>query len=140
MSQQLRERVRRFLLDELATGARHRSHGWLKWLFPNPEGTYAFEYADCDPERGHCTGEVLAAWLIDREGVRTVEASPQSVPDARRGMWYRFRRFHFHIAPSGDWVVKGAVDGPKAGCGGRFRVKPRGAGFELVSEGRHWRA
>jgi hypothetical protein len=139
-----RERVHQYLLDRLADGVRRRPGSWLSRLsrqfFSATEATYAFEHAGCDAERGYCTGEVRGAWLIDPNGVHAVEASPESVPGERRGMWYRFNRVQFYISPAGDWVILAALDGPRAGCGGRYRVVPEGAGFVLVADGGHWRA
>ena len=80
------------------------------------------------------------AWLVDAEGVRDVEASPETVPSGRRGMWYRFNRVFFYIAPDGDWLVMASMAGPRAGCGGRCRVAPKGSGFVLVVEGVHWKS
>ena len=78
--------------------------------------------------------------MIDSGGVRAVEESPRSVPGERRGMWYRFPRVEFYIAPAGDWIVHSGLGGPRAGSGGRYRVVAEGAGFVLVAEGPHWKA
>src|SRR4051794_1068037 len=142
--EQRRERVRQFLLKRLAGGVGRPASGWLgllsKQFFASAEAAYAFEYDGCDAERENCTGEVCGAWLVDADGVREVDASPASVPGERRGMWFRFSRVHFYIAPAGDWVIMASLAGPRAGCGGRYRVVPRGDGFVLAAEGKHWRA
>jgi hypothetical protein len=139
-----RERIRQFLLKRLAGGVRRPASGWLgrlsKQFFSETEGTYAFEYDGCDEERGHCTGQVRAAWLVDSTGVRPMEATPESVPREQSGMWYRFNRISFHIAPDGERVVLCSLAGPRAGCGGTYRVVAKGDGMALVAEGVHWRA
>ncbi len=142
--EQRRDQVRQFLLKRLAGGVRQPASGWLgrlsRQFFSATEGTYAFEYAGCDEERGYCTGDVRGAWLIDSAGVRPVETLPELVPREQTGMWYRFNRVHFHIAPAGDRVVLCSLAGPRAGCGGTYRVVTKGTGLVLVTEGVHWRA
>ncbi len=142
--EQRREKVRQFLLKRLAGGVRQPASGWLvrlsRQFFSSTEGTYAFEYAGGDKERGHCTGEVRCAWLIDPAGMRSVEMTPELLPREQSGMWYRFHRVFFHIAPDGDRVVLCSLAGPRAGCGATYRVVAKGAGLDLVAEGVHWRA
>ena len=145
MTQPQRERVRRVLLDRLATGAaKRRSFGWLarlsRWLLFSPDATYVFEHSACDMGRKHCTGEVQGAWVINREGVRSVDMSPDVVSRELRDMWYRFNQVHFYIAPAGNWVVQTSIDGPRVGKGGCYRVVPNESDLEFVPEGPSWRA
>ena len=139
-----RERVRQFLLERLARGVRRPSSNALarlfKGFFASAEGTFVFEYAGCDAERARCTGEPRGAWLVDADGVRAVDATPESVPREQRGMWFKFNRMWFFIAPAGDWVIIEFLAGPRAGRGGRYRIVPKGDGFVLAREGTHWKA
>jgi hypothetical protein len=143
-AEQKREQVRQFLLQRLASAARRPRSGWLgqlsKQFFLAIEGTYAFEYAGCDEKRGHCIGEILGAWFVDAMGIRPLEVTPELVPREQVGMWYRFQRVFFHIAPGGEHIVLCTLAGPRAGSGGPYRVVPKGDGFTLVAEGVHWRA
>lgn len=136
--------MRQFLLNRLAGGVKRPSSGRLgllsKQFFSSTEATYAFEYAGCDEARENCAGELRGAWRVDRDGVRAVDVSPNSVPGERSGMWFRFNRVQFSIAPAGDWVILASLAGPRAGCGGRYRVVHRGEGFVLTAEGKHWKA
>lgn len=139
-----RDRVRQFLLERLARGVRRPSSNSLARLFKaflsSTEGTFVFEHAGCNAEREKCTGPLRGAWLVDANGVRMVDATPESVPREQRGMWFKFNRVWFYIAPAGDWVIMESLAGPRAGCGGRYRIVPKGDGFVLAAEGTHWRA
>jgi hypothetical protein len=144
MSEQQRDRVRRFLLGRLAGTVGRSSSGLLgllsKSFFSSTEATYAFEYAGCDERREHGTGAVCGAWRVDRDGVHETDVLPESVPRERTGMWFRFNRIWFYIAPAGDWIILESLAGPRAGSGGRYRVASRGDGFVFTAEGTHWRA
>jgi hypothetical protein len=124
------ERVRRFLLEREAVAmkrpASSRLGRPLAWLFPPAEGTYVFEYAGCDTGRCHPVGEVRGSWLINSDDVHPVEATPRTASRAQRGMYYLFRRVHFHILPGGEHVVLATIAGPRAGCGGLYRVVVEG--------------
>lgn len=132
--EQRRDRVRQFLLKRLAGGVSRPSSGWLDFLsrkfFSRKEGTYAFEYDECDAERESCTGAVRRAWLICRTAC--MRWTPSLTPSPAT--------VHFYIAPDGDWVIMASLAGPRAGSGGRYRVTQKGEGFMLAAEGNHWRA
>ncbi len=139
MNELERDRVRQFLLQDLAGQSKQKPGAWFsrlaRWLLYSPDATYVFEHTDCDGGRRHCSGEVQRAWIVDNEGIREVQMSPESVPTDRHGLWYRFRRIHFHIGPAGDWVVRSMTDGPRAGGGGCSRVIRDGSSFKMVAEG-----
>jgi len=140
-----REQVRAFLLEQIASRfAMRKSSSWprrfLTGLFRSHDAVYVFEHTEYNADRTHAIGKVQSTWVIDPNGTRAVSVSPESVPNYRRGMWYRFAQVHFYIAPAGDWLVKATVNGPRAGGGGRYRVVTKGSKFELVAEGPWWRS
>jgi len=141
------ELIRCHLLDQLAKiFSQPKRRSWFESLLGERSsiaGIYAFEYSEGNSDRSNCQGAVVQAWLIDRQGIRVTDISLKQVPSDRFGlpkMWYRFPRFHFHIDQSGEWVTKGFVGGPRAGCGGCYKVLRRGDGLEFVAHGAHWRA
>jgi hypothetical protein len=143
MGESPRERVRQLLLNQ-RTAQPNSPKGLgrvFDWLFGSlPQATYFFEHSDCNPERSHCTGEVQRTWLVAKEGIREVAIAPHSISQERRGMWYRYRRVHFYIAPDGEWIVKTSIDGPRAGGGGCSRVVAKGKTLDLVAEGASWKS
>lgn len=76
----------------------------------------------CDEEREDGTGDVRAAWRVDRDGVRDVKRSSGSVPKESDGMWFGSDWAPFYIALAGDRVAVAPPSGPRAGFGGRHRV------------------
>ena len=143
MNESWRERIRQFLLNRwakrydprLANASPRLGFGVVTF----PEATYVFEHSDCNAERNHCAGAIVAVWLVDKAGVRQAALSLSDVSRERRGMWYRFARQHFYIAPDGEWIVEELMDGPRAGCGGRSRVVSTGNTFVFASEGAWWK-
>jgi hypothetical protein len=144
-----REQIRRVLLDAIPRVGSTKPPVRARWPrgfsmgFPPPGGTYVFEQGACDEERGNCIGEVLTAWLIDREGIAVVDVKPSEIGHesyGMLGMWYRFGRVHFYISPDAEWVVRGVVSGKRAGFGGRYRVVRGEDSIEFVAEGPHWKS
>lgn len=103
-----------------------------------PDATYAFEYAECTADRVHVAGQVTQAWFISSDGVHEIKINPKDVPQEKRGMWYRFGRLSFYIAPNADWIVEASVEGPRAGHGGCYRAMQSGTTFVLEPEGSMW--
>jgi hypothetical protein len=144
MDEERRARVRKFLLDRFTVGSRNRSKSssrWLGWLFGStPRTLHAFEHDDCVPDRALFCGEIQAAWLIGPEGIQPLAMPGDPTLERPGDRRFVFPRFDFYIAPAGDWIIESLLSGPRAGCGGRYRVVPNGDGFKLVLEGPHWKA
>jgi hypothetical protein len=139
-----RERIREFLLDELAVGSRNRSKRssrWLAWFFGSaPRTWHVLEHDGCDPDRGHFCGEIQSAWLIGPEGIRALEMPSDPALERPGASRFVFPRYDFYIAPAGDWIIESSLSGHRAGCGGRYRVVPNGDDFKLTLEGPLWKA
>src|SRR5262245_26907490 len=99
-----RDRVRKLLLDQQPR-LPHAPQGWFSKLVNFGQlpsvGTYVFEFANCNHDQTYIAYEEnpINSWFIDRKGIQRVEETLNSISRETIGMWFRFRRVWFYIAP-----------------------------------------
>ena len=110
--------------------------GWLARRFfgQGPTVGYAEQFAGTDTT-GHFTGSAVAVWRITTTEIEELPASVEIPrPGFRRGMYFDSARFSFTLPDDSGTGVIGSLEGPRSGCGYRYRLVESERGLQIHAE------